>query len=69
MNLEEIVSEASMMDEESRASLAARMLRSLPCPGDVDDEEVSRRMREAENDPSILISHEEFLSGIDRCGD
>ncbi len=66
MNLEEIASEASLLDEESRASLAARMLQSLKPPAEVPDAEVFRRMTEAEEDPSVLISQEEFLSGIDR---
>jgi hypothetical protein len=70
MNLEEIASEAAMLDEESRASLASRILRSLTPPAnDVSDEDVFRRIREADEDPSVMITHEELLSGINRRGD
>ena len=70
MNLEEIASEAALLDEESRASLASRMLRSLDPPTcDVSDEDVMRRVREADEDPSVMISHEEFMAGIKRRGD
>ncbi len=70
MNLEEIASAAALLDEESRASLASTMLRSLTPPANsVSDEEVIRRMREAEEDPSVMISHEELLAGIERRED
>ena len=67
MNLEEIASKASLLDDESKASLASRLLQSLPPPDHyVVDEEVFRRMQEAEDDSSLMISHEEFVAGIRR---
>ena len=70
MNLEEIASEAALLDEESRASLASRLLRSLEPPThDVSDEEVMRWVSEADGDPAVLISHEELIAGIKRRGD
>lgn len=70
MNLEEIASEAALLDEESRASLASRILRTLTPPEkEVSDEEVFRRIQEAEEDPSVMITHEELLAGINRSGD
>jgi len=69
MKLEELAAEAALLDEESRAALASQLLRSLSPPaGIVSDEEVLRRMREAEDDPRVMLSHEEFISGIDRSG-
>ncbi|MCB1078593.1 MAG: hypothetical protein KDM63_12910 [Verrucomicrobiae bacterium] len=69
MDLEEIATQAALLDEESRASLACQLLRSLTPPvHDVSDEEVSRRLREAESDPDCLINHEEFLAGIEHRG-
>ena len=64
-DLKEIASEAARLDEESRASLASQMLRSLPPPDHpIADEEVFQRMREAEEDPGVMIGHEELISGI-----
>lgn len=69
MKLEELVAEAAKLDEESRASLASQILRSLKHPGvHVSDEEVFLRMKEAEEDPGILLTHNEFLAGIERRG-
>ena len=53
MKLEEIVAEASKLSEEERASLASQLLHGLETPVySVSDEEVRRRMREADEDPS-----------------
>lgn len=69
MKLEELAAEAALLDEASRASLASQLLRSLTPPLEsVSDEEVFRRMREAEDDPSVILSQEEFFAGIDRRG-
>ena len=69
MSLEEIAKEASRLDEDSRASLASRLLRSLPPPRvTVTDSEVLRRMKEAEENPAVMISHEELLSGLSHHG-
>ena len=70
MDLEEIVAEATQLDEDSRASLASRMLESLtPPPHTISDEEVFERMRQADDNPDIMISHEEFVAGVQRGGD
>ena len=70
MNLKELVVEASQLDDDSRASLASMMLKSLPHPKyTVSDEEVSRRIAEAEADPDVMISHTELMANIDRYGD
>lgn len=62
-----IVPAAASLDEESHASLASQLLRSLaPARQAVTDEEVAERMREAEADPGVMLRHGEFLSGIVR---
>ena len=69
MTLEEIATEATELDEESRASLASQLLQSLSPPVyDVSDDEVFERMREAKNDPSVMLSQKEFIAGIKRHG-
>ena len=70
MNLEEIVAEAAHLDEECRASLASHLIQSLSPPDyAVSDEEVFQRIKEAEEDPGVMITHEELVSGIKRRGD
>jgi hypothetical protein len=65
MKLEELAIEAEALPEEERATLAARLLHSLKSPHHyVSDEEVTRRMREGEADPAVMISYEELISGI-----
>ncbi len=65
MTLEEIASEAAELDEESRASLASRLLHSLMPPQfNVSDDEVRERIKEAELDPSVMLSHEDFVAGL-----
>jgi hypothetical protein len=67
MNVDELVTEAEKLPEEERASLAARLLHGLERPHHyVSDEEVSLRLREAEEDPSVMISFEELISGLKR---
>lgn len=69
MKLEEIVREAAKLPEEERASLASRLLHDLETPVyDVSDEEVKARIKEAEEDPSILISFDELVSGLRNRG-
>ncbi len=69
MKLDELVSEASKLSEEQRASMASQLLHSLETPHHwVSDEEVSERIREAEEDPSVLISLDEFTRGVQRNG-
>jgi hypothetical protein len=69
MQLEELVMEASKLPEEQRASIASQLIHSLETPHHwVGDEEVAERISEAEKDPSVLISFDEFKSGIRRSG-
>jgi len=65
MKLEEIATEASRLTEEERGALASQLLHGLTAPVyDVTDDEVFERMREAESDPSVMISFEELISGL-----
>lgn len=67
MKLEEIASEALKLCEEERASLASRLLHGLETPiHEVPDDEVARRMREADADPGVLITFEELVAGLRR---
>jgi hypothetical protein len=69
MKLEEIVAEASKLSEEERASLASQLLHGLETPVYwVPDEEVGRRMREAEADPDVLITFDELVAGLRNRG-
>ena len=62
MKLEEIVAEASKLSEEDRASLASQILHGLETPVyEVSDGEVERRVREANADPSVLITFDELM--------
>jgi hypothetical protein len=67
MKLEEIAQEAAKLPEEQRAALASRLLHGLEAPVyDVSDEEVFRRIDEAEKTPSIMISFDELVSGLQK---
>ena len=69
MKLEEIAAEASKLSEEERASLASRLLHSLETPVYmVSDQEVRRRMSEAEGDPRVLITFDELVAGLRHRG-
>jgi len=69
MKLAEVAMEASKLTEEERASLASRLLHGLESPVyEVSDEEVFRRMEEADRNPSVMISFDELVSGIRRRG-
>jgi hypothetical protein len=69
MEVKEIVKEASKLSDEQRDSIASQLLHSLDVSHQyVSDEEVSRRMDEAEQDPSVLISFDEFVNGVQRSG-
>lgn len=70
MSFDDLVAEADQLDEKARAELASHLLRSLgPETESVSDEEVARRLEEAEADPSVMISHEELVAGIERGRD
>lgn len=65
MKLEELAEEAAKLTEEDRASLASRLLHGLESPVyQVTDEEVARRMKEAEEDPGVMITFEELTAGL-----
>ena len=65
MKLNEFVKEASKLPEEERASLASQLLHGLESPVyDVSDEEVKSRIIEADENPDVLITFDEFVSGL-----
>ena len=69
MKLEEIVAEASRLSEEERASLASQLLHHLETPVySVSDDEVGRRVREANADPSVLITFDQLVAGLRHRG-
>jgi len=65
MKLMEIEQEALALPDRDRASLAAKLLETLPPPGtDVSDEEVEQREREMESGQVPAISHEELVRRV-----
>lgn len=65
MKLEELSAEAAKLSEDERASLAARLLHGLEKPHyTVSDEEVLRRVREADENPEVMITFEQLVSGL-----
>ena len=65
MKLAEIEQEAMALTDRERASLAAKLLDTLPPPGStVSDEEVDRREQELESGRVTAISHEEFVRRV-----
>ena len=70
MKLMEIEQEALALSDRERASLAVKLLDTLPPPGtEVSDEEVERRERELDSGAVAAISHEEFVQRVKReCG-
>ena len=69
MKVDEIVREASKLPEEQRATIASQLLNGLESPHHwVSDEDVADRVREAKKAPDVLISFDEFVSGIKRSG-
>jgi hypothetical protein len=65
MKLAEIEHEALALPDRDRASLAAKLLDTLPPPGtDVSDEEVEQREREMELGRVAAISHQEFVRRV-----
>jgi len=65
MKLMEIEQEALALPDRDRASLAAKLLETLPPPGtDVSDEEVEQREREMESGQVTAISHQEFVRRV-----
>ena len=69
MKLEDIVAEASKLSEEERASLASQLLHGLETPVySVSDEEVKRRVREADAAPSVMITFDQLVAGLRQRG-
>ena len=69
MKLAEIVGEASRLSEEERASLASQLLHGLETPFyQVSDEAVARRVKEADENPEVLITYDELLAGLKHRG-
>jgi hypothetical protein len=71
VTLDEIEALALRLPDGDRAKLAANMLDSLP--GVLVDEddgiaEALRRSEEMDRDPSVCLSHEEFLAAVRRKG-
>ena len=61
----EIELEALALPDRDRASLAAKLLDTLPPPGtDLSDEEVEQREREMESGQVTAISHQEFVRRV-----
>ena len=68
--LTEVESLAFKLPESDRAKLAAELLDSLSEVLMDDDEGVSealRRSEEMDSDPSMCLSHEEFLKAVSRA--
>jgi hypothetical protein len=69
MKLEEIVVEASKLLEKERASLASQILHGLETPiYEVTDEEVVRRVRAANANPSVRTTFDELVAGLRHRG-
>jgi putative addiction module component (TIGR02574 family) len=67
MKLTEIEQEALALSESERASLAAKLLDTLPPPGtDISDEEVERREREMDSGEVTPILQEEFVRRVQK---
>ena len=66
MNAKEIESEALALPEQLRASLALRLLQTLPSSDfEVSDEEAFERDQELENGSVAPLSHEEFARRVE----
>jgi putative addiction module component (TIGR02574 family) len=65
MKLAEIEQQALALPDRERASLAAKLLDSLPPPGtDVSDDEVEQREQDLESGRVSAISHEELVRRV-----
>lgn len=65
MKLDELSAEAAKLSEDERASLAAQLLHGLEKPHySVSDEEVLNRVREAEENPDVMITFDQLVSGL-----
>lgn len=65
MKLADIEQEALALTKRERASLAAKLLDTLPPPGtEISDEEIERREQELNSGQVAAISHEEFVRRV-----
>jgi len=65
MKLGEIELAALALPDRDRASLAAKLLHTLPPPDtDVSDEEVEQREQELDSGGATDISHQEFVHRV-----
>ena len=64
-----ILAEAAKLPEKQRASIATQLLNTLESTHHwVSDDEVARRLEEADADPNIMLTFEEFCDGIQTSG-
>lgn len=67
MKVEEIEQEALALSDGQRASLAARLLTTLPpAEADISDEVVEQRERDLASGKVSAISHDEFVRRVQR---
>lgn len=67
MELAEIEKQALALPDGERASLAAKLLGTLPAlEMDVSDEEVEDRERQLESGQVAALSHEEFVRRVEQ---
>ena len=67
MKVEEIEHEALALTESQRATLATKLLNTLPpAEADVTDEEVERRERDLASGNVSAISQDEFVRRVQR---
>jgi len=67
MKLAEIEQQAMALPDHDRASLAAKLINTLPLhDAIVSDDEVERRERELESGQVTAISHDEFIRRVER---
>ena len=67
--MDDIAIEAAKLSEEDRSSLASRLLHGLEARFyQVSDDEVKKRMQEADADPSVLITFQELVAGLRQRG-
>jgi hypothetical protein len=67
VKLAEIEQQALALPDRDRASLAAKLLDTLPPTGtDVSDEEVEEREREMGSGKVTAISHQEFVRRVQK---
>lgn len=65
MKLDELSAEAEKLSEDERASLAARLLHGLEKPHySISDQEVLNRVLEAEENPEMMITFDQLVSGL-----